>query len=92
MKNLEKKVLQIIQSHAPEGDDPLGLDTPLSEIGIDSVDMIEIVFEIEDEFEIDIPDPTSIEDRFFGNVSIRELVVRVAELVDLKNSSHPTNA
>jgi len=45
----------IIKKHAAGKADGLSTDTMLAEIGLDSIDMAEIVFEIEDKFRITLP-------------------------------------
>ncbi|HYM18641.1 MAG TPA: acyl carrier protein [Micropepsaceae bacterium] len=45
----------IIKKHAAGKADGLNADTMLAEIGLDSIDMAEIVFEIEDKFRIQLP-------------------------------------
>ena len=51
------KLVALIKKHKPELDESqLSLDTMLSDIGIDSLDYIELVFDIETEFELTFPD------------------------------------
>jgi acyl carrier protein len=45
----------IIKKHAAGKADELEADTMLAEIGLDSIDMAEIVFEIEDKFHVQLP-------------------------------------
>ena len=53
----QKKLIKILKNHQPDIDETnLSMDTPISELGIDSLDFIEVVFEIETIFGIEIPD------------------------------------
>ena len=45
----------IIKKHAAGKADELSADTMLAEMGLDSIDLAEIVFEIEDKFHIQLP-------------------------------------
>lgn len=50
---------QVIEEHAPQkrqqiATDNWGADTPLEEIGFSSYDLVEIIFKIEDRFNIEI--------------------------------------
>lgn len=48
-------IREIIAEHAQIDASSMSVDTPLVELGIDSLDIIEIVFAIEERFGIDLP-------------------------------------
>ena len=52
--SIEAELRGIIIKKAPEGTE-FSLDSKLVEIGLDSLDVIEIVFEIEDKYGIQLP-------------------------------------
>jgi acyl carrier protein len=52
--SVEAELRAIISKKAPEGTE-FGLDSKLVEIGLDSLDVVEIVFEIEDKYRIQLP-------------------------------------
>ena len=52
--SVEADLRSIIMKKAPEGTE-FSLDSKLVEIGLDSLDVIEIVFEIEDKYAIQLP-------------------------------------
>jgi acyl carrier protein len=55
--NVQQRVLKAISNYAHIEADKLELDTPLQQQGnIDSIDTVEIIMEIEDEFSIEVPD------------------------------------
>ncbi|HYT75064.1 MAG TPA: acyl carrier protein [Vicinamibacterales bacterium] len=56
-------VLEILARRAKLDPSALALDTPLASVGIDSIGMIETIFEVEERFGITIPDSDSAEDR-----------------------------
>ena len=52
--SVEADLRTIIMKKAPEGTE-FDLDSKLTEIGLDSLDVVEIVFEIEDKYQIQLP-------------------------------------
>lgn len=52
--SVEAELRSIIMKKAPEGTE-FSLDSKLVDIGLDSLDVIEIVFEIEDKYGIQLP-------------------------------------
>jgi acyl carrier protein len=52
--SVEADLRSIIMKKAPEGTE-FSLDSKLVEIGLDSLDVIEIVFEIEDKYGVQLP-------------------------------------
>jgi acyl carrier protein len=57
-------VLEILARRAKLDASALSLETPLASAGIDSIGVVETIFEIEERFGITIPDSDSAEDRF----------------------------
>jgi acyl carrier protein len=55
MADIERQIIELI---AEKKLDPSGitLDTPFTEIGVDSLDAIDLVFAFEDAFNIKVPD------------------------------------
>lgn len=52
---VQELVLEVISRELPLSSGILSLDTPLEEIGIDSLKAITILFELEDRLNIEIP-------------------------------------
>ena len=55
-QEIERKLLDIVKSEKNIPDDKLAPETPLAEAGIDSLDALSILFAIEEQFHISIPD------------------------------------
>ena len=53
---IEEKLIAIVRKEKDVPDDKLSLETPLADAGIDSLDALTILFAIEEEFHISIPD------------------------------------
>ena len=46
------------------GDNPITTDTPLRELGLDSMQAIELMFALEDTFGVQLPDEALVEETF----------------------------
>lgn len=54
LSEVEERVREIVAKHAKINVDELDHETELQSLNIQSLDMIEIIFEVEDAFDIDI--------------------------------------
>ena len=75
---VKDKVLEILTNHGQLASEDIGMSSTLESLGIDSVGVVEVIFTIEEEFDIDIPynaNETLSKRLDFSNVlSIVELV------------------
>jgi acyl carrier protein len=73
---IEEKLVTIVRNEKDVPDDKLSLETPLADAGIDSLDALSILFAIEEEFHISIPDDRARSMKTFGDMvdSIEALV------------------
>ena len=55
MDDVATKIIEILKKHMKKPKDDIALQTPLSELEIESLDLAMIVFDIEDTFGIEIP-------------------------------------
>lgn len=55
MEEVATKIIEILKKNMKEPSDDISLETPLSELDIESLDLAVIVFDIEDTFGIEIP-------------------------------------
>lgn len=74
----ETLLLNIFRNHCPaENRSALSIDTALEATGIDSLSMAEIIFEIEDTFDVTMPEPdAAISAEFQTLREIHDMVVR----------------
>jgi acyl carrier protein len=63
MADVLDEVRSIIAKHTSVGVEALTPETRLDEIGVESVDLVEIMFEIEEQFMIEVPYNTNKETR-----------------------------
>lgn len=55
MSDLEEKIYDIIVEKTPLTRDKLGRDAKIADLEISSLDFVEIVFAMEEEFDIEVP-------------------------------------
>ncbi len=55
MDEVATKIIEILKKHMKEPSDDIGLQTALTDLKIESLDLAMIVFDIEDTFGIEIP-------------------------------------
>ena len=79
---LAQNVIRVIAETQHLELDKVTIDSTFEELGIDSLDGINILFALETEFSIDIPDQEAQQVR-----SIREMVDGVRKLVGAKSAS-----
>ena len=63
MADVFDEVKNIISKHSSLGVEAMTSETRLDEIGIESLDLVEIMFEIEERFKIEVPHNTNAESR-----------------------------
>ncbi len=81
LDELSKRVIAVMAAtqHVPE--DKIVIDSSFQELGIDSLDGINILFALESEFDINIPDDSAKEIK-----TVREMVDGVRQLVAAKQA------
>ena len=85
MPDVEEKVIGILAEQAFVDAKDVSLDQSLEDLGIDSLGLVEIVFAIEEAFEVQVPfnanDPAQSD---FDISSVRAIVDAVSKLVGEK--------
>ena len=79
MDDVAKNIIEILKKHMKEPRDDIALDTELTALEIESLDLAMIVFDIEDTFGIEIPYNANEEVEDFKTVG--SVVERVQALV-----------
>ena len=82
MDDVATKVIDILKKHMKEPRDDIGLNTALTDLKIESLDLAMIVFDIEDSFGVEIPYNANEEVDAFKTVG--SVVDRVRQLVKSK--------
>lgn len=81
-EDVAKTIIEKIQTHA-EVEGPITLDTPLADLGIHSLELTEIIFDVEDAFGIEVEMNTA--EAWENLHSVRDLVTAVQALNDAKS-------
>jgi nodulation protein F len=85
MDDVASKIVEILKKHMKKPKDDIGLQTPLSDLEIESLDLAMIVFDIEDSFAIQIPYNANEDTSDFKTVG--SVVERVRGLVGAKGAA-----
>jgi acyl carrier protein/nodulation protein F len=85
MDEVATKVIDILKKHMKEPRDDISLDTQLTDLKIESLDLAMIVFDIEDGFGIEIPYNANEDVEAFKTVG--SVVDRVKSLIADKQAS-----
>jgi len=65
---IQQKLIEIVRQEKDLPDDKLSPEMPLADAGIDSLDALTILFAIEDQFHISIPDDKARGIHTFGDM------------------------
>jgi len=68
LDDIGKKVKKVLNSVLNKDVDDLTQDKKLTDLNVDSLDMVEIIMAIEDEFNIEIPDSDAESMQTFGDL------------------------
>jgi acyl carrier protein len=75
-EEIERRLLDIVKNEKNIPDDKLAPETPLADAGIDSLDALSILFAIEEQFHISIPDDKARSIKTFS-----DMITTVEELL-----------
>ncbi|MGF1621206.1 MAG: acyl carrier protein [Rhodomicrobiaceae bacterium] len=85
MDDVAEKIIAILKKNMKEPPETVSLDTKLSDLEIESLDLAVIVFDVEDTFGIQIPYNANEETSDFNTVG--SVVDRVKALIAEKNAA-----
>ncbi len=86
-EELTQRVLKVISTSKRIPLEQVTIDSEFQQLNIDSMDAVEILFALENEFDINIPDDDVREVR-----SVRQMVEGVAKLVAAKSAAGSADA
>ncbi|HUQ47760.1 MAG TPA: phosphopantetheine-binding protein [Gemmatimonadaceae bacterium] len=69
----------------------LHADTDLSTLGLDSLSVLEFLFEVEDEFHVNLPDPRTGNDAPPKPRTLGDIAAELEALVAVRDSAPPPN-
>jgi acyl carrier protein len=79
---LEQKVIGIIASAKNRDPADITVATPMEELGLDSLDGMSIIFDLENAFDIEIPEDAPVKAKTVG-----ELIEGVRTLIDARGAA-----
>lgn len=81
-------IIEILCKYIEEGVDPTQVtpEANFEQLGIDSMDVVEIIFDLEETFDIDIPDPSEIEGMESNFNTVQDLL-NIAQTIIAKKSA-----
>jgi acyl carrier protein len=81
MSTTSDAVLEIVSNHTKVKAEDINPDTLMESLAIDSLGMVEIIFELEERFDIEIPESGTIAERFKKFKTPADVIAAVDELV-----------
>jgi acyl carrier protein len=85
MPDVSEIVIEIVSKHADEAAESVNATTTLNSLGITSLNVIEIIFDIEDQFDITIPNDGRGEGLNLDFRTIEDIIQTVSTLVESKS-------
>ena len=85
MSDINEIVIKIVSKHAEEAAENVNATTTLNSLGITSLNVIEIIFDIEDQFDITIPNYGGVEGLNLDFRTIEDIIQAVSTLVESKS-------
>ena len=79
--SVDNEVLDILARHTQLERDKITLSTEMDSIGVDSLTMVEIIYDLEERYDIDIPDPDFVGDQSKQFKTPADVVRVVKELI-----------
>ncbi len=86
-KSVEERVIRVFADFKKVPPEEITMDTTFDELGFDSLDGLNLVFELEEEFDMTIPD-----DRVADMKGVRQAVDGIEALLEAKTQGTDVNA
>lgn len=83
MSNVQQETFEIIAKQAKIEIDTIKPESTLKELGVASLDAIEVIFDMEEHFDVQLPN----EDADFDNGTVGQLVAAVERQIATKKST-----
>lgn len=84
--SVESAVIDILAKHVKIDRENLTLQTRLEEAGVDSLGLVEIIFQLEEKFDIRIPEAEDVEAQFKDFSTPADVVVLIQQLLKEKDA------
>ena len=81
MSTTAEAVLEIVSNHTKMKPEDVTAATLMENLAIDSLGMVEIIFELEERFDIEVPESGDIAERFKKFKTPADIITAVDELI-----------
>jgi len=79
LSDIQEKVITIIASFSPVDRDKITLGSHLSDIEIESLELVELVFQLEEEFDVSIPYNANEVGKF---KKVEDIVLQISTIIE----------
>lgn len=86
-EEISSVILDILAKHTEIERDKINLDTRLNSVGVDSLMMVEVIFDLEERFDISIPDPEFVGQQNKQFETVADVVRVVKDLIEQQTAS-----
>ncbi len=83
--SIDNEVLDILAKHTELEREKISLDTRLTTVGVESLMMVEIIFDLEERFDISIPDPDFVGEQQFKTAG--DIVRAIKDLIEQQQNT-----
>lgn len=80
---IETRVIECVMRHCGDNPEPIEPETALRDLEIESIDFVEIIFDLEEAFDIDIEYNANEAETI---VTVRDLAAKVVEMVEKQSA------
>jgi acyl carrier protein len=85
--NINKKVLTILNEYSSLNNEEINVEMALESIGIDSLALVEIIFDIEETFDVSVPDEAELAAKAISLQTVND-VINLVDLLIKENKAH----
>tara|TARA_B100000886_G_C20426844_1_gene494586 strand:- start:10042 stop:10302 length:261 start_codon:yes stop_codon:yes gene_type:complete len=82
LSDTQEKIIEIIASFSPVDREKITLETNLTDIEIESLEFVELVFQLEEEFDVSIPYNANEVGKF---KNVEDIVFQVSSIIEEQN-------
>ncbi|RJR21057.1 MAG: acyl carrier protein [Nitrospiraceae bacterium] len=86
-EEINNVILDVLAKHTQIDREKVNLETRLNSIGVDSLMMVEIIFDLEERFDISIPDPEFVGQQNKQFETVADVVRVVKDLIEQQTAS-----
>ncbi len=86
-EEINNVILDVLAKHTQIDREKVTLETRLNSVGVDSLLMVEIIFDLEERFDISIPDPEFVGQQNKQFETVADVVRVVKELIEQQQTT-----